>query len=162
MSNIEVRFSEEKDIQELVDLNNMIWNDDNAPAPVHYESVEEYVKYRPPGSQLVAVDEVGVCGYVNLKSVIPIPSNDHVAEMAIGVYPRCQGKGVGRLLIERCEEWAREQGKKKVMLRVMESNSGAIEFYKRMGYIEQGRLVKEFFLNGKYVDDIFMYKWLED
>ena len=53
---------------------------------------------------------------------------------------------------------AAERGIRKLSLRVLASNAGAVAFYQSCGFIEQGRLVDEFYLNGQYVDDILMWR----
>jgi ribosomal protein S18 acetylase RimI-like enzyme len=42
--------------------------------------------------------------------------------------------GIGRALMERAEQWAREQGATEIDLHVFEFNAGAIAFYRRLGY----------------------------
>jgi len=42
----------------------------------------------------------------------------------------------------------------------MATNTSAIKFYRSLGFVEQGRLVKEFIIEGHEIDDILMYKWL--
>lgn len=42
--------------------------------------------------------------------------------------------GIGRALMERAEQWAREQGATEIDLTVFEFNAGAIAFYRSLGY----------------------------
>ena len=49
------------------------------------------------------------------------------------VDPEWQGKGVGRLLMEKAEEIAKEKGIKRIELMVLEGNP-AIGFYEKLGY----------------------------
>ncbi|ARU63906.1 hypothetical protein CBW65_13505 [Tumebacillus avium] len=153
-----IRPSTAEDAVQLVALDNIAWSTDSAVSDNSWNSTEEYLDRCPPGSQIVAESEGVVCGYVQSRNPTGLPSNDHVAELSIAVHPDYQGKGVGRQLMQAIEDKALREGKRKVALRVLATNSGAIEFYKRCGYIEQGRLVQEFFLNGQYVDDLMMYK----
>ncbi|WP_338870652.1 GNAT family N-acetyltransferase [Spirosoma sp. SC4-14] len=44
------------------------------------------------------------------------------------------GQGRGRMLMEHCLNWAREQGYKAVWLGVWEHNERALTFYKKMGF----------------------------
>jgi len=42
---------------------------------------------------------------------------------------------------------------------VFSTNKRAIALYKKMGFIEEGRKIKEFKMdNNEYVDDVLMYK----
>lgn len=157
---ISIRPSKKEDFDELVYIDNVIWNNTNAPVPIQWENINEYAKSCPAGSQFVAVDNENVTGYISYKSPTRLPSNSHVLEIAIGVHPKYQGKGIGRKLIEFIMHWGADNDKTKICLRVLATNTGAVNFYKSLGFIEQGRLVDEFFIAGKYVDDIFMYRFL--
>jgi ribosomal protein S18 acetylase RimI-like enzyme len=145
------------DFEALVELDNLIWNETNAPASIHWSSIEEFAKHHDR-DQLVAVIDGIARGYISYKPPIPLPSNHHVLEFSIGIHPIAQGQGIGRKLIEALTDYAKNNNIKKLSLRVMGSNKGAIRFYKSCGFIEQGRLVSEFLIKGKYVDDLLMYK----
>lgn len=159
MSNILIREMLPIDYEALVELENLIWNDSNAPVSIHYSSVEEFAKHhdRP---QLIALIDGVARGYISYHPPIPLPSNKHVLEFSIGVHPSAQGQGIGRLLIEALTDYAKKNNITKLSLRVMGSNPGAIRFYQSCGFKEQGRLVNEFLINGRYVDDLLMYKLL--
>jgi ribosomal protein S18 acetylase RimI-like enzyme len=46
-----------------------------------------------------------------------------------------------------------------VSLGVFSTNQRAISLYKKMGFVEEGRKIKEFKMSEReYVDDIIMYK----
>lgn len=153
-----IRPSTAEDAVQLVAVDNSAWSDDSAVSDNSWNSTAEFLERCPPGSQIVAESDGVVCGYVQSRNPTKLPSNEHVAELSIAVHPDFQGQGIGRQLMLAIEDKARQEGKRKVSLRVLATNPGAIEFYKRCGYVEQGRLVQEFFLNGQYVDDLMMYK----
>ncbi|MNN82623.1 hypothetical protein D3C81_1995730 [compost metagenome] len=60
-------------------------------------------------------------------------------------------------MMEEMKGMAARSGVRKLSLRVLATNPSAISFYKSCGFIEQGRLVEEFYLNGQYIDDILMW-----
>ena len=62
----------------------------------------------------------------------------------LGVKPQHQNAGMGRQLIDAAENWLEERGAPKSMLMVRSSNTGVIEFYKKLGY-----LVEDTFVLGK-------------
>lgn len=161
-SSILVRPSLAQDYEQLINLDHAAWDVNSSPGPIHWESIEEYAKRHTEGSQLVAVMGEVICGYIHTKPPTPLESNQHVTELAIAVHPKYQGIGVGKILMQAVEEKAREEVKRKISLRVLATNESAIRFYQKLGYKEQGRLIDEFFLNGRYVDDIFMYKMLSN
>ena len=58
----------------------------------------------------------------------------HVEELIVA--PGGEGRGVGRALMEKAEEWARERGYRWLTLNVFAQNLRAREVYKRLGYGE--------------------------
>ncbi len=68
--------------------------------------------------------------------------------------------GIGKELIEALLDWAEANPLiEKVSLGVFSTNHRAISLYKRLGFIEEGRKIKEFKMSeNEYVDDIIMYK----
>ncbi|MNP52873.1 Spermidine N(1)-acetyltransferase [compost metagenome] len=97
-----------------------------------------------------------LCGYVGFRYPTLIRSNHHVYEINIAVHPRYQHEGIGTRLMEKMMDWAAEQGIKKLSLRVLSSNDRALKFYEKCGFEREGRLIKEFYVGGRYVDDILM------
>jgi RimJ/RimL family protein N-acetyltransferase len=85
--------------------------------------------------------------------------NSHTGEFGVSVHPNFQRIGIGRLLINELLDWARENNQiEKVYLNVFHTNRNAIELYKRMGFIEEGRHIKAIKqLSDEYVDIIQMY-----
>lgn len=159
MEKLLIRKTVESDLQSLIDLNHVIWNTFNTPSEISFRSVEEYANYFPPGSQFVAIIADQVAGYMDYKNPTPLESNKHVLEIDMGVSPDFQRMGVGKALMDYILFWAKE-GYLKVSLRVLSTNEKAISFYQANGFNEQGRLINEFLLDGKLVDDILMYKML--
>lgn len=52
----------------------------------------------------------------------------------LAVDPKCQGDGVGRLLMERAEQHLLDAGCPKINLQIRADNSAAVRFYERLGY----------------------------
>jgi diamine N-acetyltransferase len=53
-----------------------------------------------------------------------------------------QGTGIGRLLMERAHQWARDRGASEVELVVWEFNASARAFYERQGYQTVRRVMR--------------------
>ncbi|AIQ55234.1 GNAT family N-acetyltransferase [Paenibacillus sp. FSL R7-0331] len=151
-----IRPSEIRDVRELILLDNMIWTEDTTPGPLMWRSREDYLLHAPPGSQLVALQNGELCGYVGFGCPSGMESNRHVCEVNIAVYPQFQRQGIGRRLIGAIREHAAANGIRKLRLRVLSSNEPALAFYRKCGFQEEGRLKEEFYLNGHYVDEVFM------
>lgn len=134
---------------------------DVSPAPAAPATTAFFTEARRPEDVLVAeVDDV-VAGYALLGRSIAIPSHDHVLELkGLAVDPACQGKGVGRRLIEAAVKEAGARGARKLSLRVPGTNTGAQRLYAACGFVTEGVLRSEFFLSGRYVDDVLMARHL--
>lgn len=77
----------------------------------------------------------------------------------LGIYtnPDCKLKGRGILLIEHLKRLAFEICKLHTLkLEVIDTNKKAISFYKKSGFIEEGRLKEFVFKNGNWYDVIIM------
>lgn len=91
-----------------------------------------------------------------------LPSNkrkaSHTGEFGINVHPQFQKMGVGRLLVQALLNWAQEHSTiEKVSLNVFATNTHAIELYRSLGFIEEGRFhraIKQ--PGGGYVDVLQM------
>lgn len=153
---ITIRFSEMKDATQLMELDDLVWDQNTAPEPLHWTSRDQFLLHCPPGSQLVASCGDVVCGYIGFRTPTGLESNGHVLELNIAIHPSYQRNGYGRRLMQAVKEMARIENKTKLRLRVLSSNPGAVSFYKACGFHEEGRLIREFFLDGRYVDDILM------
>lgn len=159
---IEIRLSKKEDFKELIAIDHRIWNSVTTPAKIVWESVDEYSKRNPEKSQIVAIVDGEVAGYLGFHHPTPLVTNQHVLELDIGIDQRFQGKGIGLQLVEKGKEVAKAKGIRKLALRVLATNNSAVQFYKKCGFVEQGRLINEFFIDGKYVDDILMYMLLDE
>ena len=77
----------------------------------------------------------------------------HSGELGMSVRKAYWGLGVGSSLLDTLLDWARQTGViKKVNLRVRADNHRAILLYERKGFVREGTIRKEIFLNGAYYD----------
>ncbi|MFG6494683.1 GNAT family N-acetyltransferase [Fictibacillus sp. UD] len=113
-------------------------------------------------TMLVAEWDNKVVGWIVFKSQ-ERKRMHHTGSFAIMLQKDCRNKGIGKLLIAELLNWAEQHPViEKVTLGTFSTNTRAIELYKRLGFVEEGRKVKEFkFGNGEYVDDVLMYKWVK-
>ncbi|TKA67683.1 hypothetical protein B0A49_11779 [Cryomyces minteri] len=112
---------------------------------------------------VVAVDEAEVIvGFALLTrgtSEPCIANLENAIELQrVYVDPMCAGQGVGRMLIGRLEEMARERDFKHIWLGVWEENIKAQEVYKRLGYSAVGD--HDFTIGGIVQTDYVMLKTL--
>ena len=68
-----------------------------------------------------------------------------------------RGRGVGSALVAAAAGWARGQGLHKLSLEVFAHNTAAIALYRKAGFTEEGRRVKQYRrANGELWDSIVM------
>ncbi|WP_285075840.1 GNAT family N-acetyltransferase [Paenibacillus sp. UMB7766-LJ446] len=156
-----IRLSELKDAAQLMELDALVWDKYTSPEPLNWRSRQQYLQHCPPGSQLIAVQGERVCGYVGFHPATGMPVNRHVYEINIAVHPHDRRCGIATALMDAMKQYALEQGITKLRLRVLSSNPGAIAFYTQCGFVTEGRLISEFYIAGKYVDDILMSYFIQ-
>ena len=84
---------------------------------------------RPRREYVVVEDLDGVCGYAGLDH-----GGDVADVMTVGVAPRAQGRGLGRLLVDELERRARARGTASVLLEVRADNGAGRALYEASGY----------------------------
>jgi len=112
---------------------------------------------------LVAEADNALAGQITVQ-----PENDkrqrlsHVCWFGMALLPHWRGLGLGHALLSRAISWAEEHPRfEKLALGVLSNNPGAMALYRKLGFIEEGRKVREVKLaSGDYLDDILMYRWV--
>ncbi|HCP31854.1 TPA: N-acetyltransferase [Candidatus Acetothermia bacterium] len=85
------------------------------------------------------------------------PRVRHSGEFSMSVRKQYWGLGIGSLMLDRLIDWARATRiVKKINLRVRTDNQRAIVLYKRKGFVIEGTIRREVFLDGKYFDHHWM------
>lgn len=84
----------------------------------------------------------------------------HKGSFGLMIRKNYRGMGIGKELVQALLDWAEANPLiEKVSLGVFSTNHRAIALYKSMGFVEEGRKIKEFKMSeSEYVDDIIMYK----
>ena len=130
MLNIEVR--PVKNQQELEDMYYQRWL--VLRAPVGMNRGTEKDKYDSSAFHLVAVCNGRVIGSARLREL-----SEELGSIAyVSVLPEFRNQGIGTKLIEKLIEKAKEKNLKR--LRLM-TRLTALDFYKRLGFLETGELV---------------------
>ncbi|MGH2516473.1 MAG: GNAT family N-acetyltransferase, partial [Ktedonobacterales bacterium] len=80
------------------------------------------------------------------------------AEMGVGIYdPEYVGKCYGRDAINTLLDWAfRIQNYRRILLHTLANNERAIRAYRACGFVEEGRMRQDDYVNGQYVDTLIM------
>jgi len=130
------------------------WSFDVTPSP--RSSVPSSID-----GMLVAEEGGEIVGYVAVGRATRLESNRHVADIrGLAVAPDHQGRGLGRALVQAALDAARERGARKVTLRVLGPNTAARALYESCGFVVEGVRRDEFFLDGRYVDDVLMARMI--
>jgi ribosomal protein S18 acetylase RimI-like enzyme len=65
-------------------------------------------------------------------------------EIGMAVAREWRGRGVGSALMAAAIDWARERGLHKLSLSVFAHNEAAIGLYRKFGFVEEGRRIKQY------------------
>ncbi|WP_434291699.1 GNAT family N-acetyltransferase [Clostridium botulinum] len=86
----------------------------------------------------------------------------HKAELGICISKEYWGYGIGRVLLENILMWADSVGIEKISLTVVQTNTRAIQLYKKYGFVEEGLLIKDrIHKDGNYYNTVMMGRLLE-
>ncbi|MFD0025121.1 GNAT family N-acetyltransferase [Streptomyces sp. NPDC058382] len=101
--------------------------------------------------------EPSLAGYIRLVPPTPLACNAHVRQIqGLAVADWARGRGIARDLLRAAMTVARSQGANRMTLRVLGHNEPARALYASEGFAVEGVLPGEFFLGGRYVDDVLM------
>ena len=159
---ITIRQSVLADGAELARIDLVTWTAEVSPAPPPSDpsTYAFFSEHTLPGNTLVASLDGVLAGYLKLQPA-SLPARAHVIEICgLAVDPASQGRGVGYRLIEAAVEQAVRHGAHKVSLRVLGPNLRARRLYEGCGFVVEGVLREEFWLDGRYVDDVVMARAL--
>ena len=85
----------------------------------------------------------------------------HVVEIShIAVSPAQQGKGIGKKLFRFLLKKAESKKANRIQLIAEVDNKKALDFYKKFGFVKEGRLKKSFKMAAGFVDQVIMAKLL--
>ena len=82
----------------------------------------------------------------------------HIVNIGIAILQSHSRQGIGTMLFEEVEAWARKHNKHRLELTVMENNPNAYGLYRKMGFEVEGLKKDSMFIDGKYINDIYMSK----
>ncbi len=127
-----------------------------------YESFDEleelYNKHIHDNAERRFVVEDADKALIGLVELIEINYIHRSAEFQIIIAPEHQGKGYAKILINKALDYSFTiLNLHKIYLHVAIENEKAVYLYEQCGFIEEGHLVEEYFINGHYCDVKRMY-----
>jgi RimJ/RimL family protein N-acetyltransferase len=88
---------------------------------------------------------------------------EHCGEFGLTVLKEYWGAGIGSLMIDALTAWAKNTKIiKKINLRARTDNKRAISLYERKGFVKEGTIRKEIFIDGKFYDHYWMSIEIDD
>jgi ribosomal protein S18 acetylase RimI-like enzyme len=114
-----------------------------------------------PESVLVAEYDGELAGYARLHDKYPMIEGAGVLSLnGLAVVPSARRRGVGSALLDAVTTEAKRRGARKISLLVFGTNTVAQRLYERHGYVIEARRTAEFLIEGEYVDDLELAKFL--
>ncbi|MDQ0167136.1 ribosomal protein S18 acetylase RimI-like enzyme [Bacillus horti] len=86
----------------------------------------------------VAEEDGEFIGYIELTEQTDYFTGEKQGYVsAIAVLPQGEGKGIGKKLMQKAEEWTAEKGIQVLVLDVFQKNERAIKLYEKLGYQQE-------------------------
>jgi RimJ/RimL family protein N-acetyltransferase len=121
-------------------------------------------EHREKRDWLAIVAEVDgkIIGLLNFKAELR-KRLAHRGMFGISIRKQWRGRGVGEAVLRALLDWATKNPRiEKVSLAVLADNANAIALYRKLGFKEEGRRVREIkFGEGQYKDDLLMAVWVK-
>ncbi len=127
----------------------------------HFYAID-YINTKISGENdliLIAEDNGKIIGVLTLIRE-PFLKNRHVAVLGIAIIDGYRHEGIGSAMMDESIRWAESAGIEKITLEVFSTNINAIEMYKKFGFEIEGIRKRQFKIQGQYVDDVLMAKFL--
>ena len=127
-------------VPRLVEFGPPSWRDAAQMIATDSRILDDKLFNQPLGTAIyVAEDGDGIrLGFIHLQTATDYyngaEQHGHISDVIVA--PAGEGRGIGKLLMAKGEEWAREQGYRWLTLSVFAQNFRAREVYKRLGYGE--------------------------
>lgn len=81
----------------------------------------------------------------------------HVGEFGVSILKEYWGNGIGEELIKYLISWSKSSGIiRKINLRVRTDNTRGINLYRKLGFLEEGIVKRDFFINDEFYDSLLM------
>lgn len=110
---------------------------------------------------LIATIDGKHIGNCSLMSIAPYKRYAHRCGVAIALYQEYCGCGIGKIMMQTVLDMAKELGYEQAELEVISDNKGAIEMYKKLGFVKYGSFPGNMkYSDGTYADADWMMKKL--
>jgi len=159
-----VRLAVEADAAAICEIYNQGIEDRLATLETEQRTPEErrqWIKSRSARHPVIVAEDAGrVLAWGSLNPFNPREAYRHVADFSIYVERGHRGRGVGRVVLARLIELAREHGYHKMVLSAFPFNAAGMALYERLGFRTVGVFKEQGLLDGRWVDTIVMERLL--
>jgi RimJ/RimL family protein N-acetyltransferase len=155
-----------KDAERIIDLINSVGSERKYIVIEQFShSIEwekSYLENLDPSNIVyyVAVVKRQIAGIISIERDT-YPKTYHTGTLGMIVLKGFRREGVGSKMIEMALDWARDKMIEKVCLQCFATNEPAIALYRKYGFVEEGRRKGQFKVDGEYVDEVMMAKWIQ-
>lgn len=108
----------------------------NKPGTVYYDNSTDYLSkvFETPRSVYYVLEQDG--HVLGGAGIYPTAGLDHNTCELVKMYllPKTRGKGLGKLLVNKCMEFAKNQGFTTIYLETMPELATAVQMYEKMGF----------------------------
>jgi len=80
----------------------------------------------------------------------------HLGSIGIAIKNGFRDSGIGTEMMKTLVEQGKSWGLKVLMLTVFANNARALHVYRKIGFVETGRIPKRFFKESQYLDEVIM------
>ena len=123
------------------------------------ERGEKDIIKSPEDLSVVSVKDGEVVGIIRIQRGV-YKKLRHTAILSIAILKEHRRFVLGEKMLNLGIEWCRSRGIEKLNLEVFSTNTGAIELYRKLGFREEGRKIRQFKIFDEYADDVLMTLFL--
>jgi len=112
------------------------WHADEVIQQMQDDYISEMLaKTSQPNTTLIAELDMKALGFIHVRTIKDSISGETCGTVPLlAVSPQSQGLGVGKLLVEHAEKWAKGLGCRLLHLEVFANNKKAESFYQNIGF----------------------------
>ena len=130
------------------------------------EERRQWLAARDPRHPVIVAETTGaepptILGWGSLNTFNSREAYRFVVDFSIYVERGARGQGVGRVMLTRLIELAREHGYHKLVLSAFPTNASGMALYTRLGFRTVGVYKEQGRFDGRWVDTIIMEKLLD-
>jgi ribosomal protein S18 acetylase RimI-like enzyme len=107
----------------------------------------------------VAKDEEKIAGAIWVQG-FKVSKMKHIACFGIGVLKQYQNQSIASQLYRQAELYLKCNGVERIQITVIDENTQACKFYKKLGFEVEGELKKSVYMNNKYYNEIQLAKFI--